>query len=136
LIKAFGKDFHKASVSAQREVLRDFIHRIVVGEEGVTLEYNVGPREDLLPGDSPEFNEIFESALSASATCVLPQTEHNQNRDLSLNSLQKKENPTFGSATYRSGVRTLFKLVETPGIEPGSESHPSPASTCVVCVLD
>jgi hypothetical protein len=86
LIKTFGRDFHKASASVQREALRDFIRRIVVSEGAITLEYYVGPRADVLPGDTPEYFEIFEP--------------------------QKIKNPTAGSATCRSGFRTLSKLVE------------------------
>ncbi len=103
LIKTFGRDFNKAPPSTQREALRDFIHKIVVSEEGVTLEYYVGPREDVLPGVSPEYLEIFEP--------------------------HKMKNPALGSATYRSGFRSLFNLVEIHGFEPRTFSMPWKRST-------
>jgi len=35
-----------------------------------------------------------------------------------------------------TSLGSIKNLVETPGVEPGSESDPSPESTYLVCVLD
>jgi hypothetical protein len=42
----------------------------------------------------------------------------------------------FPQTKKASHSRSPFYLVETVGVEPTSESYPSPESTCVVCNLD
>ena len=113
MIKDFRKEFRERSAREQHELLKNAIKRVTIKENGITAEYFGSPREDLLPGGSPE---IFIS-----------------NKVSDRFDSRNKE----PAADYpRAPVRSLYNLVETVGVEPTSESLPPLESTCVVFVLD
>jgi hypothetical protein len=50
LLRIFNQEFHEKAAHEQCEIVKEVIHRIVVNEDGITVEYYAGPREDVLSG--------------------------------------------------------------------------------------
>ena len=113
LIRVFCKEFGKLAAHEQHELLKNAVSRVVVQEDRLIVEYYASPREDILPVGP---HDIFAPDSGAKSLAL------------------KKQKPE--SDGYRTPVRTLSNLVETVGVEPTSESRPSPESTCVVYTLD
>ncbi len=49
IVRQFGKNFRKLKAHEQTLILSEIVHKVVVQENGITVEYYAGAREDLLP---------------------------------------------------------------------------------------
>ena len=92
VIRAFRKGFEKRPVHEQKEILKDVMRSITVHPDKLILEVYGKEGEEEIPFD---VNEGLPSELAGGSS----ELEHS-----------------------RTAVRTAFRVVEAPGIEPGSVS--------------
>ena len=113
LFRHFQADFPSQTIVRQRELMREVVYKVRVEEDGVHVLYYSAPNEELIKKDPA-------GKLLAGSDLFFSETQNSNNFE----------------KVSRTLVLPAFKLVETEGIEPSSESHPSLASTCVDCGLD
>ena len=108
LFRYSREDFDGLQVSRQRELLREVVSKITVTEDGIRVVYFGAPKEETL-----NLNPAGESPAGSDFTFAA------------------SEKPSKIMIMTRTPVRAASNLVETVGVEPTSESNPSPESTCV-----
>ena len=105
LMRIFRERFSSRSADEQADVLKDFIHRVVVYADKTAIEYYMSSEREFVP------------------------VGMEQSGERSGENSKSLWNPLTTAAEQRSGVRSLYDLVETWGVEPQTYSLQSYRST-------